>query len=113
MTHRIVAQLDLGRKLPLAVLGKAAVAATVVIGLMNAPSSRAQSSTSTAKRPQFEVASVKLVNRPVPFHPYGLNINHGAVTIDAVPLGFIVAMAYAIPAVPHSGWAGLARRRAL
>ncbi len=47
-----------------------------------------------AAKPQFEVASVKLVNRPVEIHPYYLKISHGNLAVDAVPLKFIIGLAY-------------------
>jgi uncharacterized protein (TIGR03435 family) len=60
MTQRGANQLSFGRKLLLAAAGLAAVAGPIIVGLMNAPQSRAQSpaATSTA-RPSFDVASIK------------------------------------------------------
>jgi len=57
MTHRIGHKLDLTRKVLLAAFGMAAVAGPIVIGLMNAPPSRAQEKTPAPK--EFEVASIK------------------------------------------------------
>ena len=59
MTQRIVRKLDPGRKLLLSAAGIAAVAGPIVIGLMNAPGSRAQSQADAASKPAFEVASIK------------------------------------------------------
>ncbi len=59
MTQRIARRLDPGRKLLLAAAGMAAVAGPVLIGLMNAPPSRAQSQTTPTTKPAFEVASIK------------------------------------------------------
>jgi uncharacterized protein (TIGR03435 family) len=95
MVRRASARLDFGRKLLLAAVGVAAVGVPLIVGLTNAPAVRAQSSVPPdATRPHFEVASVKIVNHPVPFHPYSLNVSHGTLTIDAVPLRDIVALAY-------------------
>lgn len=73
---------------------------------MAALTATAQSGATDAMHPHFEVASVKAVSRPVPFHPYELHVNHENVTIDAVPLRYIITMAYAtmqVEGVP--GWA--------
>ena len=94
MTHRGGARLNLGRKLLLAVLGTAAVLVPLIVGLVNAPPTQAQSPAAAPAGPQFEVASVKLVKHPVPVHPYMLDVKHGTVTIDAVPLRLIISVAY-------------------
>src|SRR5260370_21490042 len=59
MTHRISHKLDLARKVLLAVFGMAAVAGPIVIGLVNAPPSRAQEQAKTAPPKEFEAASIK------------------------------------------------------
>jgi bla regulator protein blaR1 len=110
MTRRIVAPLDLGRKLILAILGTAAVATPVVIGLMNAPSSRAQSASPVAIGPQFEVASVKIVNHPVPFHPYGLKYKPRNRYDRCRSPEVHHRNGLFHSSCPHSGWAGLAQR---
>jgi bla regulator protein blaR1 len=53
-------KLNAGRKLLLTTAGIMAVAGPILVGLANAPSSRAQSQGDAASRPAFEVASVKL-----------------------------------------------------
>jgi bla regulator protein BlaR1 len=55
MTNRVTLNLNFTRKLTLAVLGMAALAAPAVVGILNAPIIRAQSA-----GPKFEVASIKL-----------------------------------------------------
>jgi uncharacterized protein (TIGR03435 family) len=57
MTHRATHNLSYGKKLLLATAGLAALAAPIVVGLMNAPQIRAQSK--PEKPLAFEVASVK------------------------------------------------------
>ncbi len=58
MTQRIGTKLNFGRKLLLAAAAMLAVAGPVLLGVMNATQSRAQSPAAAA--PAFEVASVKL-----------------------------------------------------
>ena len=55
MTNRLALNLNFTRKLALAVLGMAALAAPIVVGVLNAPIIHAQSA-----GPKFEVASIKL-----------------------------------------------------
>jgi uncharacterized protein (TIGR03435 family) len=86
-------QMDIATKL-LAVAAAAVIAAA------------AQSAATDAMHPHFEVASVKAVSGPVPFHPYELKVNHENVTIDAVPLRYIITMAYDTMQVEGGpGWA--------
>jgi uncharacterized protein (TIGR03435 family) len=53
-------RLNIGRKLILTTAGTLAVAGPILVGLANAPHSRAQAQVDAASRPGFEVASVKL-----------------------------------------------------
>ncbi len=80
-------------------LASGAVAAVacplVIIGVGQAPLIRAQARTRSVSQPEFEVASVKVVDHSVPMHPHGLDISHGTLKIDAVPLRFIIGLAYA------------------
>jgi len=63
MTNRIALKLNFAKKVALAVAGAAALAAPMVVGMMNAPAIRAQAQSSTrlaAEAPsKFEVASIK------------------------------------------------------
>jgi bla regulator protein BlaR1 len=61
MTNRIVLRLNVAKKVTLAVAGMAAVAAPIVVGMLNAPSIRAQTAgqSGAAAKPQFEVASIR------------------------------------------------------
>lgn len=74
----------------------AALLGSLAIGVGHVPPMHAQSRPMTRSRPEFEVALVKLVDHPVPMHPYRLDINHGTLRIDAVPLRFIIGLAYAV-----------------
>jgi bla regulator protein BlaR1 len=56
MTHPVSLKLNAGRKFLLAAAGITAVVAPVVIGLLNAPASRAQ--TTDGNAPKFEVAAI-------------------------------------------------------
>ncbi len=94
MAPRVAGSLDLGRKFLLAALGAAAVATPLIIGLINASPTQAQSPVPDGRQLEFEVASVRLVNRPVPAHPYNLEINHGILTADAIPLKIIIGQAF-------------------
>ena len=59
MTHRIAHGLTLGRKLLLVTTGLAAVMLPVLIGIANAPQSRAQAQAGAVTSPTFEVASIR------------------------------------------------------
>ena len=54
-------------------------------------------------KPQFEVASVKLVKQPVPPHSVSLIINHGRLTVEAAQLRQIIGLAYGIQRVMVRG----------
>lgn len=82
------------KKLLLASAAIAAVIGPIAIAIGHAPAVLAQSRTGSAAGPRFEVASVRMVNHPVPVHPYRLDINHGTLKVDAVPLQFIISLAY-------------------
>jgi uncharacterized protein (TIGR03435 family) len=56
-----------------------------------------------AQAPQFDVASVKLVTRPVAPHGVGLLISHGKLTVDAGQLRQIIGLAYGIQRVLVQG----------
>jgi uncharacterized protein (TIGR03435 family) len=56
MTNRLALKLNFTRKAALSIAATAALAAPIVVGVLNAPFSRAQS---PVDRPRFEVASVK------------------------------------------------------
>jgi bla regulator protein blaR1 len=59
MIHRAASKLDLGKKMLLAAAGAVAVAAPLVIGLLNPTSSRAQSQPATAAASPVETVSIK------------------------------------------------------
>jgi len=94
MTRGIALELDLGRKLLLAIAGLVTIAGPVAVGVLNAPPMRAQ--TQAEARPAFEVASVKPTNadsRGVELH-FAPN---GRFTARGVPLLFLVSSAYNVP----------------
>lgn len=53
----------------------------------------------SASPSEFEVASIKLVNHPVPLHAVSLNISHGTLTMDAAALRQMIGLAYGIQRV--------------
>jgi bla regulator protein BlaR1 len=61
VTGRVAADLNFAKKAALAVAGMAALAAPVIVGMMNAPRMRAQSPSNLAQSatPKFEVVSIK------------------------------------------------------
>ncbi len=74
-------------------LGIIGIALLATIGL-------AQSQNGASASPsEFEVASIKLVNHPVPLHAVSLNINHGTLTMDAAALRQMIGLAYGIQRV--------------
>jgi uncharacterized protein (TIGR03435 family) len=56
-----------------------------------------------ATQAEFEVASVKIVNHPVPPHAVSLNIRRGTLTMDAAELRQIVGLAYGMQRVRVEG----------
>jgi len=98
MTRHIPQKLSFNKKLLLAVAGIAVVVAPLVMGLVNAPLSRAQT---TAGRPQFEVASVKPSNsedrRPL------VRVTPGQFTAANVTVRMLIRRAYGIMLFQISG----------
>jgi uncharacterized protein (TIGR03435 family) len=90
LAGRVAGELNFAKKVALAVAGIAAVALPVIIGILNAPAIRAQSSAGTLK---FDVASIKpdlgqglMAVRPVP----------GRLVADA-SVRLLMQNAYAVP----------------
>jgi uncharacterized protein (TIGR03435 family) len=52
-----------------------------------------------AALPEFEVASVKLLNPPMGGHAVGLKLNHGRVTVEGATLRQIIVQAYVVQRV--------------
>jgi bla regulator protein blaR1 len=93
MTGGAARELDFARKVLLAVAGFVAIAAPVAMGVLNAPTVRAQGT--PEGRLTFEVASVKPANLKGPF---ALDFSpNGRFTARGVPLVFLIAAAYNIP----------------
>jgi bla regulator protein BlaR1 len=59
MTNRIALRLNFAKKVALAVAGIVALAAPIIVGMIETPAVRAQSARPPASRPGFEVASIK------------------------------------------------------
>lgn len=105
MTHRISHKLDLARKVLLAVFGMAAIAGPIVIGLMNAPPSRAQEKMVTPPPKEFEVASIK------PSAPGGRGIRvqiapGGRLDASNITVKFLIQQAYGVKDFQISGGPG-------
>jgi uncharacterized protein (TIGR03435 family) len=62
MANRMAPRLTFAKKAALAVAGMAALAAPVVVGIMNAPRVRAQSQSSLTRSPKFKTASIRPCN---------------------------------------------------
>jgi uncharacterized protein (TIGR03435 family) len=86
----IAQQLSAARKLTLAAAGLAALAAPVIIGVLNAPATRAQDAPSTA--PRFEVASIKPCQEPV--NDLGAHSSPGRLASDCAQLLNFIGNAY-------------------
>jgi uncharacterized protein (TIGR03435 family) len=93
MTSGVARELDFGRKLLLAVAGFTAIAAPIVVGILNAPPIRAQSA--SEPRPAFEVASVK-VNKSGSRGGLEFGAN-GRLSARNMPLIFLISTAYNVP----------------
>jgi len=96
MKNRIAHKLNFPKRVALAIAGLATITVPVVMGIMNAPSLRAQ--TAAAAKVQFEVATVKLSPPP---EGGLLNINLGAfqtgrLTFTNVTLSDLVKYAYGL-----------------
>lgn len=89
-------QLGFGRKLLLATAGIAALTVPLVLGLMNAPQSRAQSpAPATAPRPAFDVASIKPSHAPGgPNSLFRVLAEPGKFTAEHVNVRFLLQYAY-------------------
>jgi uncharacterized protein (TIGR03435 family) len=102
--HNILAQhigqnLTLARKLLLAALGIAVIAGPVVLGLVNAPQIRAQSTQTTgAPLPSFEVASIKPNHSPQPMNR--VEAPKGRFIATGITAKALIAEAYAGMSIP-------------
>jgi len=94
MAHRIVRNLDFGRKVLLATAGLAAVIAPIVIGITDALPLRGQSQ--GGARLAFEVASVKL-NSSTDRRGMGIQILPGGRFVASAPVFVLAAIAYDVP----------------
>ncbi|SPE42876.1 putative Antirepressor regulating drug resistance protein [Candidatus Sulfopaludibacter sp. SbA3] len=99
MTGSLGTGLGLGKKLLMAAAGLVAVTAPLLIGLLNAPRSAAQTP-ETGPPPAFEVASVK---------PTTVSVNPGRFTAMDVSLKMLIQFAYGVKEFQISGgsaWIG-------
>jgi bla regulator protein blaR1 len=102
ITHRGTERMNMGKKLLLATVGASAVVGPILVGLLNAPPSRAQSQDS--EHPRFEVASVRrnisgAANR-------GSRVTPGGLSIGNMTLKDVVMWAYRIREFQLSGGPG-------
>jgi uncharacterized protein (TIGR03435 family) len=96
MLHRIARKLELGKKLLLAAVGTAVLAAPVAIGLLHPAASQAQSSAAPAKPAVFEDVSIKLKEAPEPGKPVSVRfqIRNGGVEIANFTVKNLIEFAY-------------------
>jgi bla regulator protein BlaR1 len=107
MTHRISRKLDLARKVLLAVFGMAAVAGPIVIGLVNAPPSRAQEQTATAPPKEFEVASIKPSAPSGPMNRIRVEMAPGGrFNASNITVKFLIQQAYGVKDFQITGGPG-------
>jgi uncharacterized protein (TIGR03435 family) len=105
MTHRISHKLDFARKVLLAAFGMAAIAGPIVIGLINAPPSRAQEQAATAAPKEFEVASIKPSNASGPMSR-GVRVQMapgGRLNESNITVKFLIQQAYNVKDFQISG----------
>lgn len=91
MTHRIAHNLDFSKKVLLATVGVAAIAAPIVIGMTDALPLRGQSK--PAARLAFEVASIKL-NSSTDRRGMGIQTLPGGRFVASAPIFVLAAIAY-------------------
>ena len=108
MRQRMVQKLSWGKKLLLAGLAMLAVGAPTIVGVLTAPSIRAQSPTPPAEpRPKFEVASVKPCKPEAGFsHAFSVLPDGGAsipdrVSLNCVTLSELIRQAYVVHGSGH------------
>jgi len=92
MSNRPGVRLNLANKVALAAAGGAALAAPVVLGMMDARVIRAQSATTATER--FEVASIKPHAGGGSFG--GTHVSPGAMNVDNLPLRRLISNAYKV-----------------
>lgn len=97
MTHRIVRNISIGKKLLVATMSIAAVILPVAIGILNAQS--------PATRPQFEAASVKLNTSGTNNARFGSH-SPGTFYAENFPLSGLVASAYSVQPFQVTGAPG-------
>ena len=102
MAFQIARNLDWRRKLLLALAGTAAVAMPVAAGMWNAPA-RAQARNAAAKRPEFDVVSIKPTSMIGGAIPIGRSATPGSVTLLGITPKDVIVRAYSIKGYQISG----------
>jgi bla regulator protein blaR1 len=105
MHNGVPVRLNFARRSALAVAGIAALAAPIVVGMMNAPAVQAQSTAAT--RPRFEVASIKPAPQEGPdVKRPGLDVRMlpgGRLSAEKVLLRYFIQNAYGVEPFQISG----------
>jgi len=96
MASHIARNLDWRRKLLLAVAATAAAVGPIAIGLVNARPGRAQTNSSAAAAPAFEVASVRLDKSGVRGGQLDKDAAAGRLTVTNIPLKVCIKAAYGL-----------------
>jgi bla regulator protein blaR1 len=91
LTGRIARELNFAKRVALAVAGIAAMALPVIVGVMNAPAIRAQSSTGA---PKFEVATVKPTDPTFNGRTVTMPLNDGLITLKGWSLRGLIQFAW-------------------
>jgi uncharacterized protein (TIGR03435 family) len=97
LTGRIASELNFAKRVALAAAGIAALALPVVVGIVNAPAIRAQSSAKPAQAgPKFDVASIKLA-APEEHFMFGVRpMPGGGINATNVTLKLLIETAYGL-----------------
>jgi len=100
MSNHVALRLNLAKKVALTVAGVAALAAPIVVGIIDAPTIRAQSQqvaapSAAAAAPKFDVASIKTHAGGGSFG--GTRVSPGAMNVNNLPLRRLIRNAYKVP----------------
>jgi bla regulator protein BlaR1 len=100
VSNRVALSLNVAKKVVLTVAGVAALAAPIVVGIINAPAIRAQSPqvaapSAASATPKFEVASIKPHAGGGSFG--GTRVSPGTMNVNNLPLRRLIRNAYKVP----------------
>jgi bla regulator protein blaR1 len=106
MSNRVTLRLNFAKKVVLTVAGVAALAAPIVVGIINASAIRAQSPqvatpSAAPAAPKFEVASIKPHAGGGSFG--GTRVSPGTMNVNNLPLRRLIRNAYKVPDFQISG----------